>query len=31
MSEAQRQLASLPHAVLLLAPGQRLAAANPAA
>lgn len=30
-AEAQRQLASLPHAVLLLAPGQRLAAANPAA
>lgn len=31
MDEAQRQLASLPFAVLLLAPGQRLAAANPAA
>ncbi len=31
MDEALRQLASLPHAVLLLAPGQRLAAANPAA
>lgn len=29
--EAQRQLASLPLAVLLLAPGQRLANANPAA
>lgn len=31
MDEAQRQLVSLPFAVLLLAPGQRLAAANPAA
>lgn len=31
MIEAQRQLASLPLAVLLLAPGQRVAAANPAA
>lgn len=31
MAEAQRQLASLPFAVLLLAPGQKLAAANPAA
>lgn len=31
MDEAQRQIASLPFAVLLLAPGQRLAAANPAA
>ncbi len=31
MSDAPRQLASLPHAVLLLAPGQAVAAANPAA
>jgi two-component system, NtrC family, nitrogen regulation sensor histidine kinase GlnL len=31
MIEAQRQLASLPLAVLLLAPGLKLAAANPAA
>ncbi len=31
MDQAQRQLASLPFAVLLLAPGQKLAAANPAA
>ncbi|HQV02704.1 MULTISPECIES: ATP-binding protein [unclassified Novosphingobium] len=31
MAEAQRQLASLPFAVLLLAPGQKLAGANPAA
>ena len=31
MSDALRQLASLPHAVLLLAPGQAVAAANPAA
>lgn len=30
-SEAQRLLTSLPQAVVLLAPGQRLAAANPAA
>lgn len=29
--EAQRQLASLPHAVLLLAPGQSISSANPAA
>ncbi len=31
MDQAQRQLASLPYAVLLLAPGQKLAGANPAA
>lgn len=31
MSDAQRQLASLPLGVVLLAPGQRIAAANPAA
>ena len=31
LPEAQRQLASLPHAVLLLEPGQRIAFANPAA
>ena len=31
MTDAQRQLASLPLAVVLLAPGQKLAAANPAA
>ena len=31
MSDALCQLASLPHAVLLLAPGQAVAAANPAA
>lgn len=31
MTEAQRQLSSLPFAVLLLAPGQKLAAANPSA
>lgn len=31
MPEAQRQLASLPHAVLLLGPGQAIASANPAA
>lgn len=31
MTEAQRQLASLSLAVVLLAPGQRIAAANPAA
>ncbi|MEQ1496412.1 MAG: histidine kinase dimerization/phospho-acceptor domain-containing protein, partial [Novosphingobium sp.] len=31
MDDAQRQLASLPLAVVLLAPGQKLAAANPAA
>lgn len=31
MDEAQRQLASLPFAVLLLGPGQTVAAANPAA
>ena len=31
MADAARQLASLPHAVILLEPGQRLAAANPAA
>ncbi len=29
--DAQRQLASLPHAVVLLAPGQRIASVNPAA
>lgn len=31
MVDPLRQLASLPHAVVLLAPGQRVAAANPAA
>lgn len=31
MADAQRQLLSLPMAVLLLAPGRRIAAANPAA
>lgn len=31
MPEAHRQLASLPHAVLLLEPGQAIASANPAA
>ena len=31
LPEAQRQLASLPHAVLLLQPGQAIASANPAA
>lgn len=31
MPEAHRQLASLPHAVLLLRPGQTIASANPAA
>ncbi len=31
MDQAQRQLASLPFAVLLLSPGQKLAGANPAA
>lgn len=31
MTDAQRQLSSLPLAVLLLGPGQRIAAANPAA
>lgn len=31
MADAARQLASLPLAVILLAPGQRIAAANPAA
>jgi two-component system nitrogen regulation sensor histidine kinase GlnL len=31
MPEAHRQLASLPHAVLLLEPGQSIASANPAA
>ena len=31
MIDPLRQLASLPHAVVLLAPGQKLAAANPAA
>ncbi|WP_374531027.1 nitrogen regulation protein NR(II) [Novosphingobium sp.] len=31
MQDAQRQLASLPLAVVLLAPGQKIAAANPAA
>ena len=31
MLDAERQLASLSHAVLLLAPGQKMAAANPAA
>lgn len=29
--DAQRQLASLPHAVVLLAPGQKIASVNPAA
>lgn len=31
LPEAQRQIASLPLAIVLLAPGQRIAAANPAA
>lgn len=31
LPDAQRQLASLPQAILLLAPGQRIASANPAA